>query len=206
MQFIKKNIFNILLICSIIAFLSVSVFKLITITNYNNASNREKAKIIAHTLNEIDVNIEKDVISEEIDLMFDKYTELNYDLENINFNIIALRILDLYENHKANLKFENYLIANQVEYINRTDFANKIFADKEKISIVIQNYYYSSYIMDTAYNYFVENNDFKEEQEIIKDHMINETSITDTELINAYKGYMYNELLRDKFFEEISKY
>lgn len=206
MQFIKKNIFNILLIISIIAFLSVSIFKITTIISYNNSSSIEKAKIIASALNEKDTKIEKDIISEEIEIFFNKYSELGYDFENANFNIIASFILNLYENHEIYLKFEKYLIANQVDYVNKTDFTNKIFTDKENTNIVLQNNLYFSYLMDTAYNHFVENNDFETEKKEIEEYIANEISTTDTELINMYKRYMYNDILEQKFFEKIKEY
>lgn len=206
MQFIKKNIFNILLIISIIAFLSVSIFKITTIISYNNSSSIEKAKIIASALNEKDTKIEKNIISEEIEILFNKYSELGYDFENANFNIIASFILNLYENHEIYLKFEKYLIANQVDYVNKTDFINKIFTDKENTNIVLQNNLYFSYLMDTAYNHFVENNDFETEKKEIEEYIANEISTTDTELINMYKRYMYNDILEQKFFEKIKEY
>lgn len=206
MQFIKKNIFNILLIISIIVFLSVSIFKVTTIISYNNSSSIEKAKIIASALNKKDTKIEEDVILEEIEILFNKYSELGYDFENANFNIIASFVLNLYESHEIYLKFEKYLMTNQVEYVNKTDFSNKIFTNKENINIVLQNNLYFSYLMDTAYNHFVENNDFETEKKEIEQYIANEISTTDTELINMYKRYMYNDILEQKFFEKIKEY
>lgn len=206
MHFFKKNIINILLILSIIAFVTVSVIKITTVINYNNASNLEKAKILASALNEHNTHIEEDVIIEEIDLLFNKYSELGYNLENANFNIIANFILNIYENHDFCLKFEKYLTENQVDFINKTEFVNKIFTDKENTNIILQNNLYYSYLIDTSYNYFIENENFDAEKKEIEDYITNEISTEDEQLITAYKSHLYNNILEQKFFEKIQQY
>lgn len=195
MRIIKRHWFLICLIPLLIALISISTYKYITINKYKNYSIYEQIKVVTSLL--IDEEY-KELSENELNIIFSKYKEIGYDLNKSDFATFGKVLFSLSNKYTFFDGIKEYLNNNNVEYLSQEEVYKQTGEVTVKDKMIITESYYSDYLLSVAIKHYESTHDYTQLKTDIEEFLLQNFPNMNEEDKEYYKEYLLStEIIND---------